>query len=419
MKPKHPAGASQKKVQLLLDSHNKRFKQAYAAGRYDEALKASMQAARIAPNLAQPWIDAAACHVKYNRWDDVIACANNALARKGATLALFDALSHAWGSKGVPEEVRRWGNEALTLRAAKFDLPPAFGHDTLAAPLPPAPSEATREHNLIAFSLFGASSKYCETAVLNATEQARIYPYWRCRFYIDGTVPDHVVERLLQAGAEVVPVDAGLKRWPGPMWRFAAYDTPGLHRVLFRDADSVISEREAEAVAEWIASDRHFHHMRDAATHTELLLAGLWGVCAGALPPMQKLVERALSRPLESLHFADQFFLREHVWPYARQSLLQHDSMFGFMDARPFPGGPAPSGFHVGYGEGTPFFNIETDLADGTPIHWELVATSDAHTTLICRYPGVINGGFARGHLPARYAQQLQQGILTVLIKPD
>lgn len=422
MKPTNSfrAGANHKKAQLLLDALGKRIQQAYGAGQYNEALQACLQAARLAPDLAQPWIDAAVCHLKFDRWDDAITCAGNALARKGATFALFDALSEAWGGKGVREQAQRWGNQALALRAARFNGPPLFEHDVLGAPLPPPPSEATREHNLIAFSLFGGSSKYCETAVLNATEQARIYPHWRCRFYIDETVPAHVVERLREGGAELVRVDAQLKRWPGQMWRFAAYDTPGLHRVLFRDADSVINEREAQAVAEWVASDCRFHHMRDNATHTELLLAGMWGVTAGALPAMEKLIGRALYRPVQSQRFADQYFLREHVWPYARQSLLQHDSLFGFMDAKPFPSELAPGRFHVGYAEGSPFFNAETDLPDGTAVHWELVAPAPANTAAICRYPAVVvDGGFVRGHLPARYAEQLEQGQLTVVVKAD
>jgi hypothetical protein len=70
------------------------------------------------------------------------------------------------------------------------------------------------------------------------------------------------------------------------MWRFAAYDDPNVDRVIFRDADSIISTREAGAVEEWVASGQAFHAMRDYGSHTDLLLAGMWGVARGALPPM-------------------------------------------------------------------------------------------------------------------------------------
>ncbi|WP_121324497.1 tetratricopeptide repeat protein [Paraburkholderia sp. RAU2J] len=411
--------ANSKKANLLVGALGKRIQQAYAHGRYADALQFCHQAMRIAPGLAQPWIDAAACHLQFDRWDEAIGCAEQALARKGNTLALFDALAEAWGGKGVMDQAQRWGNQALAMRAAQFTRAPVLKHDTLTVPLPPLPSAETRTQNLIAFSLFGASSKYCETAVLNVIEQPRVYPHWICRFYVDETVPTGIVERLHKAGAEVVSVDAARSHWPGQLWRFFAYDMPGLHRVIFRDADSVVGEREAEAVAEWVASGMHFHHMRDNATHTELLLAGMWGVSAGALPPMQQLAERFMSRPLQSTHFADQYFLREFVWPYAHQSLLQHDSVFGFMDARPFPSEAVPADSHVGYSEGSPFFDVLTDLGDGTPVHWELVAVSAENAPFICRYPAIVTGGAVRGNLPARYARRLERGELIIRVKAD
>jgi hypothetical protein len=45
---------------------------------------------------------------------------------------------------------------------------------------------------------------------------------------------------------------------------------------------------------------------------------------------------------------ADQDFLRKYVWPYARQRILQHDSVFDFMNSRPFPEGLQRKDFHVG-----------------------------------------------------------------------
>jgi ATP synthase protein I len=67
------------------------------------------------------------------------------------------------------------------------------------------------------------------------------------------------------------------------MWRFLALDDPLAHRILFRDADSVISRREAGAVEQWIASGKRFHMMRDWGSHTALILAELWGVASSSL----------------------------------------------------------------------------------------------------------------------------------------
>lgn len=419
MKPKIPraGGINRQKLNLLLESLGKRSKQASAQGNFLQALDLCQQAIRMAPGNPTPWIDGMVYNLKLERWDDALKFGNQAIKLNASTMALYDGLSHAWGAKRNWEEVRQWGLKALNLRLEKFKQQPPVEHDVFAALLPPPPSPETRAHNLIAFSLFGDSSKYCETAVLNAIDQPTIYPNWTCLFYVDASVPDYIVERLRKHGAEVEVIeDKALLRWPRQMWRFLAYDRPGLHRVIFRDADSVISLREARAVDEWLASDKRFHHMRDSGTHTELLLAGLWGVTGGALPPMRPLIERFLASPVSSQHFADQYFLRTMVWPYAQQSLLQHDSIFGFMDARPFPDGKAPDDFHVGYAEGSPFFNIASQQPDGTRIRWFL--HEKGSNEAICYYHSVVNGGKVIANLPARYAKRLQTGDLQITMQP-
>lgn len=218
-----------------------------------------------------------------------------------------------------------------------------------------------------------------------------------------------MVERLIAEGAQVKPVDAQTHGWPGPMWRFLALQDEHLHRVLFRDADSVISVREAEAVEEWVSSECRFHAMRDSGTHTELLLAGLWGVVVGALPPLQRLTQAFFGAQLESQHFADQYFLRQYVWPCARQSLMQHDSVFGFMQARPFPGGPMPIDFHVGYAEGSPLFKAQTEWEEGTQVQWRLLLRQGEQEIVVCRYPGVVRAGLVTAHIPARFARMISR----------
>jgi hypothetical protein len=401
--------------QLQLETLSGKFRQSFAAGRHEEALGFALQATRIAPQLPVPRSDVAVCMIKLRRWQEAIEHARLALRLGPPSLATLDALAHANGKLGHWDEVRAWGRKALAARQRQFGGPPALPHPP--PPLPPPPSPATRAHNVIAFSLYGASPKYCETAVLNVTERARFYPDWTCHFYVDGTVPRHVLRRLCAPGSMVFRVDAEEQQWPGPMWRMLAYDTPELHRVIFRDADSLIGAREAAAVAEWIDSGARFHHLRDAASHTELLLAGLWGCIGGALPQMRPMIDRFLARPLVSRHFADQYFLRELVWPYARQSLLQHDSLFGFLDARPFPDGPRRDDFHVGSAEGGSAVGMQADFADGTPVVWTLFARRPVERA-VCSYPAVCRGGRVTTELPRRWAQALAAGEMLIRIEP-
>jgi hypothetical protein len=370
-----------------------------------------LQASRIAPSLPVPCSDAAVCLSRLGRWREAIEQAQKALQLGPPSLATLDALSHAHGELGLWEEVRTWGHKALEARKRQFEGPPAVPVQPV--PLPPGPSPSTRDRNVIAFSLFGALPKYCETAVLNTCERERLYPNWTCHFFVDESVPEHVLQRLDASGARLTLVSTEAKRLPGTMWRFFACDEPGVHRAIFRDADSVISEREARAVTEWIESGERFHHMRDASSHTELLMAGLWGCVGGALPPMGLLIQRFMAKPLASQHFADQHFLREMVWPYARESLLQHDSLFGFLSAGPFPDGPRRDDFHVGCGEGSTRIGMQSPFPDGTRVHWTIYE-KQTPAKPVCTYPGVSMGGQVKAEVPSRLAHALKAGELLV-----
>lgn len=414
-----PAAESLTEIQRRLDLAKSAFNVAYAQGDYAQALSQALQAAALAPAIAGPWSDVAVCQVYLQAWDAAIEAALKAVALEPDNMSALDALAHAYGAKKHWAEVRRWGLAALQLRDRRFGQNLVPHH--LAPKLPPPPSVATRQRNLIAFSLFGNRAKYCETAVLNAMVQPAIYPGWTCLFLVDDSVPQAVLRRLLEHGALVERVSSDIaQRWPGPMWRFLAYDRYGLHRVIFRDADSVISQREAAAVQAWVESGALFHMMRDAPTHTELMMAGCWGMVAGAMPLMQTLVSRFLSKPVSSTHFADQYFLREYVWPHARQSLMQHDSMFGFMEAMPFPDGPQPADWHVGHAEGAAAeMSIAADYPDGTPVTWTLYRRLSQGEEAICTYPGIVYDGSVRDHLPKRLADQLMNNELLIRVLPN
>jgi len=407
------------KAQLLIDAAAKRVNALHKQGHFKEALDICLQVARAHPEIADAWTDAAANCLWLERWQDVIRYGQAALAHGGGNrFELYDVLAHAHYKLNQWDEVRRYGLQALNMRVHRFNgepplpLPPP-------APMPPLPSAQTRQHNVIAFSLFGGDSKYCEPAILNVQEQPRIYPHWVCRFYVDGSVPETVIARLRAGGGQVVPVTEAQAQWPGPMWRFLALDDLQAHRILFRDADSVISQREAGAVAQWLTSGKRFHVMRDVGSHTELILAGLWGVVSGSLPPLGELMKRFMSVPLKSTHFADQFFLRQYVWPYARASLMQHDSVFGFMGGVPFPDGQRPEGFHVGFPEGASFCTQKCNLPEGTNVTWALYLTEPSddgqpREKKVCSYPATVKDGAVKAHIPARYARQIQQGTASV-----
>jgi hypothetical protein len=409
------------KEQLSIDADFKHMEALYVQGHYEESLAICLQLMHTHQEMVNVWSSAAANCIMLARWQEAVDYAQIALARGRKTLPVYDALASAHGAIGQWNEARYYGLQALTIRDRRFGGEPIIPPPE-PGPLPPLPSAQTRECNIIAFSLFGGDCKYCETAILNAYEQPDVYPYWICRFYVDDSVPESVINRLRAGGGQIVRVKGPALQWPGQLWRFLTLDDPQAHRILFRDADSVISRREAAAVEQWLTSGKRFHMMRDDCSHTELIMAGLWGVVAGSLPPLEQLMQRFMSAPLQSRHFADQYFRRQYVWPYARASLMQHDSVFGFMDAVPFPDEKMPDQSSVGNSEGLASFIAKGDLPNGSEVVWELhriekSAEEQSREVLVCSYPATVKDGTVQAHIPMRYARSIRQGTARVAVR--
>ena len=357
-------------------------------------------------------VNAAARCISLQHFEEAAGHAQAAHALDPLNLGALDALAHALYALGRQADAARYGLLALQQRDHRFGSASVPEWSSPATPPPFDPSRPGR--NAIAFSLFGGSSKYCETAILNAIEQPRVYPGWHCRFYVDDSVPVFVIARLREQGAMVLPVAPEQRAWPGTMWRFLACDDEQLDRVLLRDADSLVARREAGAVAEWLESDRFFHHMRDYGSHTELMLAGLWSVARGGVPALAPLM-RDFSASATDRRFADQHFLRRHVWPRARRSLLQHDSVFGFLDARPFPDGACPDADHVGAYDSRWSFEMTCNAPDGATAWWIVTERNRE----ICRYAVPVQGGLARIFLPTHFRAGVIDGSLDMRVERD
>ncbi|MDO4640778.1 MAG: hypothetical protein Q4A84_03620 [Neisseria sp.] len=412
----------QQKIQHQLDKISARFQACSAAGDFPAAMRESLKAHKLIPKAIAPLSDAASMAVKSSLWAEGIKYAKQALKLDAKHINAYDALSHAYDGLADWENCARYGLRALQLRDELYGQT-----QVVLPPIVPQPDGK----KIISFSLFGASSAYCETAVMNAELCPSVYPGWVCCFYIDDSVPEQIVTRLKHFGAETVLVEEALQSWPATMWRFLAADDENAAYVVFRDADSVISQREAKAVNKWLAGGKLFHTMRDAGTHTELILAGLWGMVAGAVPDMRGKIDAYLKNPLESRHFADQFFLREHIWPYAKQSLCAHDRLFGFLDAPDFPEtwpNFIPEKHHVGCNEGNSHIAAALDLPEGSRILWRLFTRIsplfgenyaeivNEEERLVCSYETVVQKGELSAYIPRRYSQGVARGLTKVTV---
>lgn len=270
--------------------------------------------------------------------------------------------------------------------------------------------------NIIAYSLFGQSPRYCETAVINSQLAPLIYPEWTCRFYVNDSVPLHVIKRLKLNQAEVVYVDKTKIHFSGLFWRFLVLDDPNVHCFMIRDADSLLSYKEQAAVKQWLNSGKFFHLMRDNYAHSELILAGMWGGYTSVFPNIQQSIEQYYTQ-LNSLNKTiDQYFLRECIWPTVNQNVLVHDNYHLDNQSEFFPE------YQLSDIEKIPLFHIGMVDAHAKnitiPIHqtakqvrWSLY--NPISRTHICSYETTVveqNGEFHFTlNLPYFYSQKIEQ----------
>jgi len=271
-----------------------------------------------------------------------------AVERNDRVPVAWDSLAQSNFRLGRLAEARSDGQRSLILKHAA-----ALRRTSNWRPPGGLPSEfAHGKPSVIAFSLWGDNPRYLRGALQNVLAARVLYPDWRCRFYVDRTVPQELQKTLRELGAELI-LETDLMRLNNRhrlMRRFLVANDPGVGYFMVRDCDSVISAREAQAVRNWLDSERWFHVMRDWWTHTDLMLAGMWGGVAGVLPDLHQLFAEYQSGQVETPNL-DQWFLRDQVWHLIYPHCLAHDRCFGALGALPFAGEEPVGSMHVGQDE--------------------------------------------------------------------
>ena len=189
--------------------------------------------------------------------------------------------------------------------------------------------------NIISFCLWGNTPKYTMGAIKNAEIALTLYPGWICRFYIGRSVPQEIIDKLLEFNnTDIVLMDSE-GDWTSMLWRFLPASDPDVDIMISRDTDSRLSLREKEAVDEWIHSNYEFHIMRDHPDHTTEILGGMWGAKKGVLNDMADLVAKF---PQNNKYGTDQIFLRDYVYPLIKSKSMVHDEFFQYdFNRRDFP----------------------------------------------------------------------------------
>jgi hypothetical protein len=278
----------------------------------------------------------------------VDAC-RQALAFGSTSPNVHDCLCDALNNLGRVEEAVQAGRTALEAKDAKFGAREPIARIPSGPPPPFNPGNPAE--NVIAYSLWGAEPRYLVPLLESIRILPHLFPAWSIRVYYDATVDHNYITDLGRRGVQLrqmmlSPGQPGHRRL---LWRFEAIRDPSVRRFLIRDADSLLNIKERVAVDAWLNSGRYFHTMRDWYTHTDLILAGMWGGVGNILPPPTELFRASTVWRLENDHI-DQDLLSDTVWPIVRSSILIHDAIFtGTLGSVPFPPyGGLPAGSHIG-----------------------------------------------------------------------
>lgn len=259
----------------------------------------------------------------------------------GADVGAFDGLAAACHKLGDDDAATKWGRKAIARKtedAARLSPPLTLGTPRSAGV------------SVLAFSLWGDNPRYLRGAVHNALRAPQVYPDFRCRFYLDASVPADLIDTLAGLGAETIVEGGSPNNIHRLTRRFLVADDPGVQRYLVRDCDSLVNAREAAAVRLWTDSGKPFHVMRDWWTHTDPILAGMWGGVGGVLPQLAPIIADYKPKVMETPNW-DQWFLRDRIWPSIREDALVHDRCFHGEGSEPFPGLPPRGNLHVGQDE--------------------------------------------------------------------
>jgi hypothetical protein len=188
--------------------------------------------------------------------------------------------------------------------------------------------------NIVAYSLWGNNPIYWVGALKNIELVKKYFPTWICRFYIDKSCDQSLIDTIKGDNVEVILLEKNNITYKnisnrfdhsGLFWRFLPLLEKENNIILSRDCDSRISERECLAINEWLSSDKDFHIMRDHPYHGVPILTGMWGCRNGILSNINDFLLKWQNHKIRGIYHAeDQDFLGQLIYPYVKSKSFEH-----------------------------------------------------------------------------------------------
>lgn len=131
--------------------------------------------------------------------------------------------------------------------------------------------------NYISYSLFGTGEEYLNGTIMNIKNNATLMPGWVSVVYVSESMYSQYGQILRKLPCKIVTVKSE-ENQISTIWRFFATDLVDSELILFRDCDSIITEREIVLINQWVNSNKALHIIRDHPSHVSSIMAGLCGV---------------------------------------------------------------------------------------------------------------------------------------------
>lgn len=193
---------------------------------------------------------------------------------------------------------------------------------------------------VISFSLYGDQYCYFQGAIDNLKMKNEFYPDWIYRFYVDGSINQDYINKLLEIDDSIEIIKKPNSQGHLPMfWRISTLDDKDIDCFIVRDTDSRPTLREVISVTEWLESTFSFHIIRDNKSHGVPILGGMWGAKSSFKPGFENLfndwkvrykdaIENSTTNRRGKYFGMDQHFLRTYIWPLVKEDHLAHIANF-------------------------------------------------------------------------------------------
>lgn len=121
-----------------------------------------------------------------------------------------------------------------------------------------------------------------------------------------------------------------LEEVPAKMWRFYNVFFSEAEFYLFRDSDSIISERELKFLKIWFESKYDANIIRDSRLHLYPVMAGIFSIKGKYIEVLKEVLIGSPCEINNRKHFYDQIFLAEVVYPQISANLLVFSNFLVF-----------------------------------------------------------------------------------------